>query len=115
MRRKYYLDELNKLKQSYMKNDIAQSWIHLERAHVLSQFFWKEHFYVHLLMFGLALKVRNIREAFFQIPRLILAIPGSVFKSAPKGNVGTSRVGIFEEMEISSELQIKLKSNNRND
>ncbi len=105
MRRFEYEKELENFFTQLKLNDISSSWLHLERAHILGQFFWREHFYVHILMFYLSIRVLNFREAIYQIPRILLAIPGSIFKKAPKGNVGTSRVGIFEEMPISNDLE----------
>ena len=69
----------------------------LEEAHILSQPYAWPHLYVHWEMFLLALEFRNWRELAGQIPRLILAIPGSLSGKAPKGNVGSTKMGIFEE------------------
>lgn len=68
----------------------------LEEAHILSQPYAIEHFYVHWKMFILALRFRVWKELIGQVPRLLLAIPGSLTGKAPKGNVGSTRMGIFE-------------------
>lgn len=68
----------------------------LEEAHVCSQPFALPHFKVHWEMFKLALKFKVWHEVMGQIPRLILAIPGSLMGRAPKGNVGSTKMGIFE-------------------
>lgn len=100
----YYL-EINNFQNAVREQRIQDAWKNLERAHVLGQFFWKEHFYIHFLMLILSLKTFNCKEALGQIPRMLLAIPGSLFRKAPKGNVGTVRAGIFEPMPISDELK----------
>lgn len=69
----------------------------LEKAHLLSQPHVWPHFYIHWLMFKLALRNKVYKEVMGQIPRLILAMPGSWLGKAPRGNVGTTRMGIFEE------------------
>lgn len=68
----------------------------LEEAHIQSQPSWLRHFKVHWQMFKLALKYGDRKEAIGQIPRLLLAIPGSLLGKAPKGNVGSTRMGIFK-------------------
>lgn len=69
----------------------------LEKAHLLTQPFAKPHLYVHWLMLRLALKHGMYKEFFGQIPRLILAMPGSWTGKAPRGNLGSTKMGIFEE------------------
>lgn len=69
----------------------------LEEAHLLAQPYCLPHFYVHLKMLVLAFTFRQWGEFFGQIPRLLLAIPGSLTGKAPRGNVGSTKMGIFEE------------------
>ncbi len=102
--------EINSFLCALKEKRIDDAWIFLERAHILGQFFWKEHFYIHYQMFVLSLRTFNLYEAVGQIPRLILAVPGSLFKKAPTGNVGTIRVGIFEPMPIPEDLKKILES-----
>lgn len=68
----------------------------LEEAHLLSQPYALPHFKVHWEMFKLALVFRVWGEFYGQIPRLLLAMPGSWLGKAPKGNVGSTKMGIFE-------------------
>lgn len=81
----------------------------------MSQFHWKEHFYIHLRMLILALSAFDLRETVGQIARLVLAIPGSLLRIAPKGNVGSTRVGIFETMSIPDDLKKILDFSEFND
>jgi hypothetical protein len=69
----------------------------LEEAHLLAQSKSWPHFYVHWKMFLLALEFKVWKEAIGQIPRLLLAVPGSALGRAPRGNVGSTKMGIFEE------------------
>ena len=85
------------------QNDLA--WNALARAHILGQFFVRPHIRVHWHMFVLGVRTINKAEILGQIPRLILAAPGSFFKKAPKGNTGLSSVGIFQPMDIPKDLE----------
>ncbi len=107
--RKHFLSEIASYKTALFDGDNHRAWNHLERAHVLGQFFIGPHLHVHALMMGFALRTRNWREILGQIPRLILAAPGSYFRRAPLGNTGGSNVGIFQPMEIPKDLEDILK------
>ena len=72
----------------------------LENEHLEYQSKASLHTHVHWKMFLLALRFKNWNEALGQIPRLILAAPGSLLGKAPKGNVGSTKMGIFEKKEI---------------
>lgn len=69
----------------------------LEQAHIISQPSSWPHLYVHWLMLKLAVRHRRYKEAIGQVPRLLLAVPGSLFGLAPNGNVGSTKMGIFEK------------------
>jgi len=71
----------------------------LEQEHVSVQFEALPHFMVHWKMLVLALRFRVWSEFIGQIPRLILAIPGSITGKAPRGNLGSTKMGIFEVMK----------------
>ncbi|WP_434391240.1 DUF3703 domain-containing protein [Melittangium boletus] len=87
----------------------AEAWRCLERAHVLSQAHALPHLRVHGRMFGVAWRGRDTRELLGQLPRLLLAAPGSVLGRAPRGNTGGADVGIFTPMPIPEDLQALLR------
>lgn len=68
----------------------------LEHAHVEFQMDAIKHTKIHIQMLLLALNHKVWKEVIGQIPRIILAIPGSLLGVAPKGNVGSTKMGIFE-------------------
>ncbi len=68
----------------------------LEEEHVRVQFNSIPHLVNHWKMLKLAWEYKVWDEVLGQIPRLILAIPGSLTGRAPKGNVGSTKMGIFE-------------------
>jgi hypothetical protein len=80
-----------------MKTNYSEALDSLEKAHLVAQPYAWPHLIVHWKMLMLACKYKNWHEFLGQIPRLILAIPGSLSGKAPKGNVGSTRMGIFEE------------------
>ncbi len=69
----------------------------LEKAHLIAQEKGWEHLIVHIEMFKLAIHYRVLKEALGQIPRMILALPGSKLGIFPKGNIGSTKMGIFEK------------------
>lgn len=71
----------------------------LEEAHLLAQPYSIPHVYVHWKMLLLALEFKEWNEFMGQLPRIFLAIPGSLSGKAPKGNVGSTKMGIFEEKD----------------
>jgi hypothetical protein len=83
----------------------ADAWAALERAHVLSQQMAWPHVRVHVRMLGFAWRRRDWRELAGQVPRILLAAPGSLLGRAPRGNTGGARVGIFTPMAIPDDLQ----------
>lgn len=89
--------------------DWARAWHHLERAHVLSQAHAWPHVRVHLRMLGVAARRRDLRELLGQLPRILLAAPGSWTGRAPLGNTGGASVGIFQPMPIPADLAALLE------
>lgn len=103
--REHFNLELSLSRLAENARDFESAWKHLARAHILGQYFAGPHLLTHVLMLRLGLKTHNITEILGQIPRLILAAPGSWFKKAPKGNTGLSNVGIFQPLEIPNDLK----------
>lgn len=88
------LAEAHRLKSS---KGYSAALLILEEAHILSQPSAIPHLHVHWRMFLLAFEFKQWSEVLGQIPRLMLAVPGSLLGKAPKGNVGSTKMGIFEE------------------
>lgn len=97
--------EINNAKTAFAAGATSEMWNHLARAHILGQFEAWPHLKVHGCMFAYGLLTMNASEIIGQIPRLLLAVPGSVFRRAPLGNSGLSNVGIFQPQEIPRDLQ----------
>lgn len=103
------LRELERARKLEREIAFRRAWAHLERAHVLSQAKAWPHVRVHLLMAGFACRRRDLREVLGQIPRILLAAPGSWTGRAPRGNTGGANVGIFTPMEIPADLEVLLR------
>lgn len=102
--------ELRLARKREADGDAASGWNHLERAHVLSQAYAVAHLRVHWLMFAFAWRRRDLRELLGQLPRLLLAAPGSWTGRAPLGNTGGSNVGIFTPMPVPTDLDKLIQS-----
>lgn len=103
--RAHFSRELVEATQAEGEGDRESAWRHLERAHVLSQAHALPHVGVHLRMLTFAWRRGNVREVLGQLPRLLLAGPGSLLGRAPRGNTGGANVGIFAPMSIPDDLQ----------
>jgi len=101
--------EVVRYHQAYEAGDDQTAWAALERAHILSQAFAWPHTWVHWEMLRMGLARRDWREVLGQIPRLLLAAPGSITGRAPRGNTGRATVGIFTPMPVPDDLKRMLE------
>jgi len=104
----FFRAELDASAAAEASGDMAAAWRALERAHILSQAFAVAHTRVHGAMFRFAFRRGDVREMLGQLPRLLLAAPGSLLGRAPLGNTGGANVGIFKPMPIPEDLKEKL-------
>lgn len=107
--RAHFERELAQAAQARTQGALASAWRHLERAHILSQAHAWAHLRVHVALFAFAWRTRDWRELLGQVPRLLLALPGSLLGRAPRGNTGGANVGIFTPMPIPEDLQALLR------
>lgn len=100
----FYLQELLHAKNEFDKKHYQQSWLHLERAHILGQPYPLAHTAVHwkMLCFGIAIK--NVKEIMGQIPRLLVGGVKSFVGKIPTGNTGGANVPPLFSMEIPEDL-----------
>lgn len=107
--REHFDRELRQAAETETRGELEAAWTGLERAHILSQAHALPHIQVHLAMFTFAWRTRDWRELLGQVPRLVLAGPGSILGRAPLGNTGGADVGIFTPMVIPEDLQAMLR------
>lgn len=84
--------------------DAAESFRHLERAHVLSQVSTVQHVRVHLRMLAWAHRRGRCEEMGAQISRIIGAAILTPFGAVPRGNTGGSNVAGFQRLPIPADL-----------
>ena len=106
--RVHFENELKAALGFIKSKDIDSAWASLARAHILVQFSALSYLRVHWHMFRLGLLTINTQEILGQIPRMLLAIPGSLTGKAPKGNTGLSNVGIFQPMSVPDDVRALL-------
>ena len=97
--------EIGHARNCYSRRDFEASFRHLERAHILGQSHVIPHVQSHWWMLRLGLARRNSSEVLGQTLRMILAVPGSLFKLAPLGNTGGTNVGLFQKMQPPEDLK----------
>ncbi|WP_224244093.1 DUF3703 domain-containing protein [Hyalangium gracile] len=107
--RGHFETELRQSVEAETRGEWSSAWRFLERAHILSQAYAGPHLRVHWAMFTFAWRRRNWGEMLGQLPRLVLAGPGSLLGRAPLGNTGGANVGIFTPMPIPEDLQALLR------
>ncbi len=99
-----YHNELWRAQVAFESRTYSVCFVHLERAHVLSQRMTVRHFYVHWRMFVTGLYQRDLREVVGQLPRLLAALLFSRIW-VPAGNSGRARVNPFQPMAIPEDLR----------
>jgi hypothetical protein len=97
-------EEMQKAKSRYASGDFKSCFRHLERAHVLGQRHAWPHTVNHWWMLKVGFRLRDRREIFGQIVRILIAGLGSLIGRAPVGNTGGANVGILTPMPISDDL-----------
>ena len=101
----YYLKEINSHKVYFRKGELQNSWIALERSHVLGQAYPLEHSYSHWLMLKFGIKTKNLKEIIGQLPRLLVGGVKSFVGVIPVGNTGGANVSPLKAMPIESDLK----------
>jgi hypothetical protein len=111
--RPFYRKELAEAALHFRMNDLATSWHHLERAHIIGQPYPYEHTLAHwhMLRFGIATK--NTREIIGQLPRLVVGGVKSFVGHIPVGNTGGANVHPLKPMEIPQDLTLILNNNSK--
>ena len=97
--------ELDAARTARSTGDTRAEWVHLERAHILSQPMVGAHVRTHVAMFTVALRRHDRHELIGQLFRIIVAAPGSMTGKYPVGNTGGADVSAFAPMPIPEDLQ----------
>ena len=110
--KQFYRAELDAARKAEAVGDFPRAFIHLERAHILSQRFALAHSATHLRMLKLGWRTRNSREVLGQLTRALAAL---VFSRiwVPVGNTGRANVSAFAPMPVPEDLAQVLKRFNQ--
>jgi hypothetical protein len=106
--RNAYRAELLAASAAMAKRDTERAFVHLGRAHIISQRHTWQHVHVHWLMLKLGGSIGNWREVFGQLSRIIAA---SIFSRiwVPIGNTGRANVSAMKPMPMPDDLRILLQ------
>ena len=99
-----YEQELSKAREALAAGHVEQCFVHLERAHVLSQRMTFRHTHVHALMLVAGWHRGDWREVVGQVPRMLASLMFSRVW-VPKGNTGRARVSAFKPMPVPDDLR----------
>jgi hypothetical protein len=105
----YYRQELEIYKNAISKVDLQLAWRQLERAHIIGQPWFVQHTHVHWLMLRFGIKIKNKKEIFGQLPRLLIGGVKSFVGKIPVGNTGGANVPPLRVMEIPDDIKNKMK------
>lgn len=99
-----YVLELNAASAATAGGDAEAAFRHLERAHILSQRYTRQHVHVHWLMLQLGASASDWREVLGQLSRIIAA---AVFSRiwVPVGNTGRANVSALKPMPVPDDLR----------
>jgi hypothetical protein len=98
-------NEITLAKELIARGELEASFVHLERAHILGQYFVVPHATSHWLMLAVELRRGRLIAAFGQVVRIVLGILGSAAGVVPVGNTGGTDISMFKRMPIEPELQ----------
>lgn len=111
----HYQNELSAYRLELEEGHLQQAWRHLERAHILGQAYPYQHSEVHWIMLKFGFMIRDLKEIFGQIPRLLVGGVKSFVGTIPVGNTGGANVPPLRPMEIPADLQDLLTKYKKNE
>jgi hypothetical protein len=97
--------ELHYAERALANDDLAEAFAHLERAHVLGQWYVRPHLIAHVGMLRIGWRRRDVREIIGQLIRIPGGMIGSAIGRVPRGNTGGSRVSAFRSLPIPADLK----------
>jgi hypothetical protein len=97
--------EVQCAERALASNNLADAFAHLERAHILGQWYVRPHLIAHLGMLRIGWRRRDVHEIFGQLIRIPGGMIGSAIGRVPRGNTGGSRVSAFQPLPIPPDLR----------
>lgn len=97
--------EVDSAGRALASDNLTEAFAHLERAHVLGQWYVGSHLIAHLGMLRIGWRRRDVREIVGQLLRIPGGMVGSAIGRVPRGNTGGSRVSAFRPLPIPPDLK----------
>jgi hypothetical protein len=97
--------EMQVAERALADDKLDEAFAHLERAHVLGQWYVRHHLIAHLGMLRIGWRRRDAREIAGQLMRIPGGMIGSAIGRVPRGNTGGARVSAFKPMPIPADLK----------
>jgi hypothetical protein len=97
--------EVQCAERALANDDLDEAFAHLERAHVLGQWYVRTHLIAHIGMLRIGWRRRDVREIVGQLMRIPGGMIGSAIGRVPRGNTGGSRVSAFQPLPIPPDLK----------
>ena len=101
----FFKTEIELAHNSLLAREFSISWHHYERAHIIGQKYPYQHTLIHWKMLLFGIYIKNVKEIFGQIPRLIFGGVKSFVGVIPTGNTGGANVPPLKSMKIPTDLQ----------
>ena len=99
-----WTDEYSTARNARGAGEHTTEWVHLQRAHILSQPLIVAHLRTHLAMLSYGWRDRDRHEVIGQLGRLIVAGPGTAMRRYPLGNTGGADVSAVAPMPVPADL-----------
>jgi Protein of unknown function (DUF3703) len=103
-----WTDEYSTSRHARGAGEYTAEWVHLQRAHILSQPLIVAHVRTHLAMLSYGCRHRDRHEVIGQLGRLFVAGPGSAMRRYPLGNTGGADVSAVAPMPVPADLTVVL-------
>ncbi|MCG6166907.1 DUF3703 domain-containing protein [Leptospira sanjuanensis] len=100
-----YFKEIENYRTHLKAGRFQEAWKFLERAHLIGQYHPVPHTGSHGRMLLFAVRQKDWKEVFGQLPRLSFGWLGSLLNRIPVGNPGGSDVPIFASFPIPEDLR----------
>ena len=97
--------EMQCAERALTNDSLVEAFAHLERAHVLGQWYVGSHLIAHLGMLRIGWRRRDLREIFGQLIRIPGGMIGSTIGRIPRGNTGGANISAFRQLPIQPELR----------
>ena len=97
--------EMQSARRALALDNLAEAFAHLERAHVLGQWYVGTHVRSHLGMLRIGWRRRDLREVSGQLIRILGGSIGSAIGRVPRGNTGGADVSALQTMPVPPELR----------